>query len=241
MILRELIKDSALVLCGHGSRDSNYFKDFQNLKTRLKQKSSYEIYDCFIEINKPSIEECISKIAKNYKKIIFFPLLLFDGKHMTKDVINKITALSKKYNKKILLVSKLSLLNDIFPIIKKIISDLNYRHHKILITSCSFSKSNKVIKELEEYTTKLSLSLGIKRAFFHFVGNENKILYELKKYKIRKVIIHPIFYFNGFLYKKNAANFSELFDTLEILPLSHYDEIIEALTVKLIRDFQTFN
>ncbi len=237
MPTKKIIKDFALVVCGHGSRNSNYNKDLQKIKIKLEKKINHDVYDCFIEINKPSIEDCISKIINKYKKVFFFPLLLFEGKHMIEDVNNQIYNLSKKFEKEIHLIEKLSLVDDILPHIKTIIGNFNFSECEMLITSCSYSKSKKVISELEEYTEKLSFSLNIKKKLFHFVGNENKVLEQLDRYKVKKIIVHPVFFFNGFLYKKNTEIFSKSFKTLKLLPLSHYDEIIEAISLKLLRNF----
>ena len=100
MIIRKLNKENAIILCGHGSRDSDYIKEMLGLKIKLEKQIQCEVFNCFIEINEPSIEDCLVEIIHKYKKILFFPLLLFDGKHMIKDIKKKINYLSKKFEKK---------------------------------------------------------------------------------------------------------------------------------------------
>ena len=43
-------------------------------------EANANIFDCYIEINKPSIEECLDKVREIYKKVLIFPLLLFEGR-----------------------------------------------------------------------------------------------------------------------------------------------------------------
>ncbi len=140
MIIKELNKENAVILCGHGSRDSDYKNEMLCLKTKLEEHIRYDVFNCFIEINEPSIEDCLKEIVHRYKKILFFPLLLFDGKHMIRDIKTKINMLSQKFEKKIHIVTKVSLLKEVLPNIKDIIINSQYKEYNTLITSCSFSK-----------------------------------------------------------------------------------------------------
>ena len=159
-----MTKDQAIILCGHGSRNSSYVKDFLDLKNRLKEKvKNIDLFHCFIEINEPSIEICIKKNIKYYKKLYFFPLLLFEGKHMVEDINIKVKKISEKENTKILIINKLSLINDVLPIFTNTIKKFYSNGYDFFITSCSYSKKDKVIDELKLYTEKLSKKLKIKK------------------------------------------------------------------------------
>ena len=115
MIIKKLNKENAIILCGHGSRDSDYKNGMLGLKKKLVEHIQYDVFNCFIEINEPSIEDCLEEIIYKYKKVLFFPLLLFDGKHMISDIKEKINNLSQKFEKKIDIVNKVSLLKDVLP------------------------------------------------------------------------------------------------------------------------------
>ena len=236
MIIKKLNKENAIILCGHGSKDSDYKNEILGLKIKLEENIRYDVFNCFIEINKPSIEDCISDVVHRYKKILFFPLLLFDGKHMIKDIKEKINYLSEKFEKNIHLVSKVSLVKEILPNIQDIITKSKYKEYDTLITSCSFSKNKTVLNQLQNYTYKLSNSLDIKNKIFHFVGDERVVISELKKLRIRSIILHPIFFFNGFLFKKNVKYFENYFKIMKISPIAHYDPIIKIISEKLIRN-----
>ena len=165
-----------------------------------------------------------------------FPLLLFEGRHLKKDVNERIFNILGNINEDVILMDKLSLVDDIFPTINDIVIHKKSNQFDILVTSCSFSKNNKVKEELEAYTKKLSISLDIPKNIFHFVGDEKRVLDELNSLKNHslKILLHPVFFFGGYLYKKNIDTFSKLLTTINLRPLSHYDKIIETIFRKLI-------
>ena len=210
MIIKKLNKEHAIILCGHGSRDSDYKREILSLKIKLEEKFQYDVFNCFIEINEPSIDGCVEEIIHKYKKILFFPLLLFDGKHMIKDIKKRINELSKKFKKHIYLVSKVSLVQEVLPNMKDIISKYKYKDYDALITSCSFSKNKTVIDQLENYTNKLSTCLNIKNKIFHFVGDEGVVLSELKKLRITNIIHHPVFFLMVFCSRKTLDSLKNI-------------------------------
>ena len=236
MIIKKLNKENAIILCGHGSRDSDYKNEMLGLKIKLEEHIRCDVFNCFIEINEPSIEDCLEEIIYNYQKILFFPLLLFDGKHMIKDIRTKINNLSQKFEKKIHIVTKISLIEEVLPNITDIITSSQYKEYDTLITSCSFSKNKTVINQLRNYTNKLSTNLNIQNKIFHFVGDEEVVLSQLKKLRIKNIILHPVFFFNGYLFKKNIRYFDKYFKTMQIFPIAHYDQIIQIISDKLIRN-----
>ena len=71
MIIKKLNKENAIILCGHGSRDSDYKNEMLGLKIKLEANIQYDVFNCFIEINKPSIEDCLDEIIHKYKKFYF--------------------------------------------------------------------------------------------------------------------------------------------------------------------------
>ena len=148
----------------------------------------------------------------------------------------KINNLSQKFEKKIHIVTKVSLLKEVLPNIKDIITKSKYKEYDTLITSCSFSKNKTVFNQLRNYTNELSTSLNIQNKIFHFVGDEEIVLSQLKKLRIRKIIVHPLFFFSGFLFKKNIRYFEKYFKTMQIFPIAHYDSIIQIISNKLIRN-----
>ena len=68
------------------------------------------------------------------------------------------------------------------------------------------------------------------------MGDEKNVFKEINHLENHsaKVLLHPVFFFNGYLYKKNIETFSKIITTENLKPLAHYDEIIESIFQKLI-------
>ena len=77
--------------------------------------------------------------------------------------------MSMKIEKKIHIMTKISLLKEVLPNIKDIITSSQYKEYDTLITSCSFSKNKTVFNQLRNYTNKLSTSLNIQNKIFHMI------------------------------------------------------------------------
>ena len=90
----------AIILCAHGSKEKKYEEDFLELAKKVKKKiKASNIFHCFVETNQPLIKDCIESLWVRYKNIYLFPLMLFDGYHMIKDIKQEVEY--QKENKKV--------------------------------------------------------------------------------------------------------------------------------------------
>lgn len=206
-------KTQALVICGHGSSLDLYKKDFEIAKKKIQKEIQIDCFDCFIEKNKPSINDCLRQLKKKgYEKIFFFPFIIFKGKHYEEDIKEKIKSFANG-TQKIILLNQLSLKNDILPIIKKKIDLLKKKSHlNIFVTFSSKSNNQNLRLELNQYTKNLGKLLKIRYIYANFVGSEKCFLKQIEKLKKRKIflIIHPVFLFKGYLFKTVAEGFTNL-------------------------------
>ncbi len=214
-----------LILCGHGSSFNLYKQDFMKNHQLIEKTIHANCSFCFIEKNEPNIENCLQNIKKKGEgKIFFFPFLLFNGEHFEKDIKIQIKKLSRSLKLEIKLIEKISLIEDILPIMKKKISKILKKDKlNILVTFSSRSKNSKVSFELKQYTKKLAKNLNIFKAYSYFVGEETKFVKETKNLKSEDYffIFQPIFLFKGYLQNKNLNSLKKLeckdyyiFDTL---------------------------
>ena len=240
----QINNDVAIIILGHGSRNINYRKSVENLTSNLKIRlNSKNFFYSFIEIDTPLLEECLNLLTKKFKKIYIFPLFIFDGKHYKID-INKSLKKFKKH-KNIILIQKLSLFDDILPIISEILkNEIKRGKQYFLITSCSPSSDKQVNKQLSSYTKLLSQSLGLSYFDQHFVGQESSCISRLEGIMPQNgvLILHPIFFFEGFLSKKNILFFEKIFkkNILILKPLIFYKKVKETIEKKLLRNFDIF-
>ena len=89
--------------------------------------------------------------------------------------------LSKSLKLEIKLIDKISLTDEVMPILKKKISKiLKTDKTNVLVTFCSRSKNPKVSSELKIYTQKLAKNLNISKAYSCFVGEETEFIKKIK-------------------------------------------------------------
>ena len=141
----EKIDDIAIVICGHGSRNKSFQIDFLKFVTFIETYfRKYKTYYCFIEINKPLIDESLNGVMKNHNKIIFIPALILKGKHFKDDINKRIKEiLEKKTSTKLVIIKNLELNNNVVSIFANIIKN-KLTKRNLLITLCSNSKERKI-------------------------------------------------------------------------------------------------
>ena len=98
----------------------------------------------------------------------------------------------------------------------------------------SSSKSSNVDlkEELGRYLDQISSGLEIEKYFF--LDQDSSKVNNLIKSKggNLNIIIHPIFFFEGFLYKMNIKKFKD--NNVKVLkPISQYEKVIDLIVRKL--------
>ena len=225
----------AIILCAHGSKEIKYEKDFLELTKKVKKKiKTNNIFHCFVEKNQPLIKDCIESLWLSYKNIYLFPLMFFDGYHMIKDIKQEVEY--QKENKKvnIKLVEKISLSEDLSDIFKEEVSKKILKgKENILIVSSSKSSKVNLRKVIGAYLQEICNQLGIEK--FFFANSDHLRIDSLIKSKGDKlnVIIHPLFFFEGFLYKMIVRKFKKYKNITTLRPISQYEKVIDLIVHKL--------
>ena len=225
----------AIILCAHGSKEKKYEEDFLELKKKVKKKiNTSNIFHCFVETNQPLIKDCIESLGLRYKNIYLFPLMFFDGYHMIKDIKQEIEHQKETKRVDIKLVERLSLRKDLSDIFKEEVSKKIHKgKENILIVSSSKSSKVNLRRVIGAYLKKICDQLGIKR--FFFADSDHLKVESLIKSKGDKlnVIIHPIFFFEGFLYKMIVEKFKKYKNITTLRPISQYEKVIDLIVHKL--------
>lgn len=225
----------AIILCAHGSKEKTYEEDFLKLKKKVKKKiKTSDIFHCFVETNQPLIKDCIESLWLRYKNIYLFPLMFFDGYHMNNDIKQEIEY--QKENKKvnIKLVERISLKEDLSNIFKEEVSKKIHKgKENILIVSSSKSSKVNLRKIIDTYLKEICNQLGIEK--FFFADSDYLRVDDLIKSKGDKlnVIIHPIVFFEGFLYKMIVKKFKKYKNIKTLRPISQYEKVIDLIVHKL--------
>jgi len=224
----------AIILCAHGSKDKQYKEDFLKLTKKVKKKlKSKSIFHCFVEINQPLIRDCIETLWSKYKNIYLFPLMFFDGYHMIKDIKQEVRYQKENRKVNIKLVERISLKDDLSSIFRKEVSKkIEKSKENVLVVSSSKSSNVNLKEELGEYLDQISSGIEIDKYFF--LDQDSPEVNNLIKSNSGNlnIIIHPIFFFEGFLYKMIIKNFKDN-NVKALRPISQYELVIDLIVRKL--------
>lgn len=92
----------AFVIIAHGSRSESANAEFLALAQALSpQLSQYQLHSaCFLEIAKPSLDECCAElVAQGVDSIDIYPLFFNRGKHVAIDIPEAIANLTRLHPK----------------------------------------------------------------------------------------------------------------------------------------------
>ena len=103
----------------------------------------------------------------------------------------------------------------------------------ILVVSSSKSSKANLKKIIGSYIKEICNQLGIEK--FFFADSDSLRINNLIKSKGDKlnVIIHPIFFFEGFLYKIIIQKFKKFKNVKTLKPISQYEKVIDLIVRKL--------
>jgi sirohydrochlorin cobaltochelatase len=82
------MSDTAVMVCGHGSRDPDAIREFEALATGLKSRlTTYDVESGYLEFARPIIREGLDKlVARGAKRILAVPGMLFAAAHVKNDL-----------------------------------------------------------------------------------------------------------------------------------------------------------
>lgn len=228
-------REIAIIVCGHGSNNLKFRKDFDAFIYKIKNKfSTFKVSFCFIEINSPSIEDSINLHIEKHNKIIFVPALLFKGKHYTEDIIEKTQKIVNNQNIQLLVTKGIELSSELVSCLSKEIGKkIKLKENNLLITISSRSSAIKVKSDLRKYTLKLSESLEINNFISGSLDDEEGLFEKINK-KISNdhfsnIVLHPLFLFDGFLYQSTKEKFQAKYKKLLITkPILRNNRAVQA-------------
>jgi sirohydrochlorin cobaltochelatase len=84
----EGMNDTAVMVCGHGSRDPDAIREFEVLAQALKGRlPHYDLESGYLEFAKPVIQESLGKLVeRGAKRILAVPGMLFAAAHVKNDL-----------------------------------------------------------------------------------------------------------------------------------------------------------
>ena len=93
-------KNIGILICGHGSRNKLAIDEFEDLTLSVKNRyAGIHVEYGFLEFAKPSLNEALDKLkAKDIKKVIAIPAMLFAAGHVKNDIPSVLNSYAKKAN-----------------------------------------------------------------------------------------------------------------------------------------------
>jgi sirohydrochlorin ferrochelatase len=90
-------KECDVVLIGHGSSDRNAHDAFV-YTAKVIMPYYRNVYFCFLELDRPNIEEGIERALAGYPKVLLLmPYFLHKGAHIKRDVVKDVNTALEKY------------------------------------------------------------------------------------------------------------------------------------------------
>ncbi len=88
----DMDKKTAIMICGHGSRDINAITEFNKLSVRIKERlPQYDIESGFLEFAKPVLRTGLDKLKeRGAERIICLPGMLFAAGHVKNDLPSEV-------------------------------------------------------------------------------------------------------------------------------------------------------
>jgi precorrin-8X/cobalt-precorrin-8 methylmutase len=98
--MTSLINDYAIVIAGHGSRDSEGVSEFEQLAKLVRQRvGERQVEHGFLEFARPTIDEAArSLITTGQQRIVIVPLVLLAAAHAKNDLPSEVLALQKEFS-----------------------------------------------------------------------------------------------------------------------------------------------
>ena len=122
-------------------------------------------------------------------------------------------------------------MSDIFK--EEVSKKIHKGKENILIVSSSKSSMVNLRKVMGGYLKEICNPLGIEKSFF--ADSDSFCVDSLIKSKGDElnIIIHPIFFFEGFLYKMIVKKFKKFKNVKTLRPISQYEKVIDLIVNKL--------
>jgi len=91
--------DYAIVLAGHGSRDPDGLREFEQLVALTQQRvGAGQLQHGYLEFSRPTIEEAVqASIAAGARRLVMVPVLLFAATHAKNDMPSELLTLQQAF------------------------------------------------------------------------------------------------------------------------------------------------
>lgn len=207
---------TGVMVCGHGSRDIEAIKEFEELTYALAGQFSDQIVGHgFLEFAQPTLQEGLDSLReKGVDRVFAVPGMLFAGGHVKNDVpsiLNEYAArhsnMTIQFSRELGLDTKLlQAAADRITKAEKDASNSISREETLLMVVGRGSSDSDVNNNIKEICRMLKESMGFNQGEICFSGIASPLvepgLEQAVKLGCRQIIVFPYFLYNGVLVKK---------------------------------------
>ena len=217
--------DSAILVCGHGSRDQAAVAEFLRMVEALKRKlPETDLDHGFLEINEPSITQSLETLyLRGCRQISVLPAMLFAAAHVRDDIPGLLSAFQQDHpDCHITLGRELGVSPDLIDAAADRVSRALHQAGQMqqvspektaLLVVARGSRDEAALGDLAEITDILKTRTGLQNCHTCYASIAHPLmkdkLAELCGQDIRRILFLPWFLFTGVLMQRLNSEFDE--------------------------------
>lgn len=215
-----------ILICGHGSRDPEGVKGFQELVRLLKLRYPDRVVDYgFLEFSHPVYAAAVERMYLNgVREITAIPAILFAGGHAKNDIPYEMNTLQNQYSDlKIKLGKHIGITASILQLSKKIIEQAESqvqpvdRKETCLLVVGRGTSDPDANSDVAKLTRMVWEGMGFGFATTTYIGVTQPLLKDtlpvINQLPYKRIIALPVFLFTGILLKKIYQQIDAFKDT----------------------------
>lgn len=204
----------AMVIVGHGSRDSQANAEFARLVRMVRRKSPHSmVAGAYLELARPSIGEVITRcIRRGATRITVLPAILVPAGHARRDIPNEVQKAQRAHPAvEFLYAPPLGLHDDLLELAQRRIEDAlvaikDRRTAPVLVVVGRGSSDGRANREVDRLARSLRARLGIRDAIACYLDLAAPLLPDALQWAGQKrgkpIVVFPFFLFTGVLEKR---------------------------------------
>jgi sirohydrochlorin cobaltochelatase len=241
------MSETAVLLCGHGSRDPDAIVEFEIAAAALRSRLRHDFATGYLEFARPTIQEALGQLAtRGARQILAVPGMLFAASHVKNDLpweMNSFTAanpgIEVRLGRDLAIDPKL-----LTAAAERIAAAVpEHRAETLLVVVGRGTNDPDANSNIAKITRMLWEGIGFGWAETAFSGvahpRVDAALERAARLGLRRIVVFPYFLFTGVLVKRiyaqtdmAAARFPEI-EFVKALYLRDHPEVIDAFVARV--------
>ena len=252
MTLEEIRKKYAIVIAGHGSRDPDGVREFEELVALLRQRApQHAINHGYLEFASPTIEQALeTSVEEDEQLVVMVPAVLLAARHAKNDMPSELLAMARLHPNTDFYFGAplgldpllLQLAQERIVTAEAISTQTVRRSDTCLVVVGRGTTDPDANGEVSKLARMLEEGMGFGGTYVCYSGTAQPLVTEGLRAAARmgfaRMVVLPFFLFDGVLVKRIAAAANELQlrePALEVLQARHFGAHVHVADVMLAR------